>query len=234
MIPKAIIWDFDGTLYPLQPYDSEQTLLLLRLSMLKMSDGIFRRRFTQLMIHADQQQWFKNRILRKIYSRMYGWCLNGTPTSLLDKTAEKIAATIGKRDRQVLLNIKKAGCPMHIISCGTLNLVERILMYAGLRNCFATVQANPLTITDGVVSGLKSSLITAQEKLFAAKRLYHGNRCGLMAVGDGYTDIPLLDWVELPVMITRDNLRKNPYAAKPYHFIPTVAALEKVLLTITK
>ena len=40
-----------------------------------------------------------------------------------------------------------------------------------------------------------------------------------IAVGDGYTDPPLLDWVKTPVMINRDGTKRVRYRANPYHFI---------------
>ena len=62
-----------------------------------------------------------------------------------------------------------------------------------------------------------------------AKGLLDGNPRGVVAVGDGYTDIPLLDWVQWPVMMDPDQSNRRKYASKPYRFIPSISALPGLL-----
>jgi phosphoserine phosphatase len=39
---------------------------------------------------------------------------------------------------------------------------------------------------------------------------------GAIAVGDGYTGIPLLDWAEIPIMMDRTGRQRAKYANKNY------------------
>jgi len=232
LTPHTIIWDFDGTLYPLHPYDSEQSLLRLRLEQLKGPQRCLRHTMIRWLIHADMQQWFTHGSLRHIYGRLYGWCLKGTPVPLLDRTAEGIAALISLDTRKALHRLCANGFRMLVISCGTLDLSERVLMQAGIRECFEAVQANPLRIRNNLISGVAAHLITAHDKLRRAKKIVGHRSQGIMAVGDGYTDIPLLDWVEKPVMIDPGNVKKRQYPSKPYLFVPSIQSLQKHLLSI--
>ena len=43
MKPDTIIWDFDGTLLPSDPYDSEQTLLRYKLTAVEEKISIFKK-----------------------------------------------------------------------------------------------------------------------------------------------------------------------------------------------
>jgi phosphoserine phosphatase len=40
-----------------------------------------------------------------------------------------------------------------------------------------------------------------------------------MAVGDGYTDIPMLDWVKFPVLLDRTGRKQPKLAHKDYRFV---------------
>ena len=229
MTPHTIIWDFDGTLYPLLPYDSEQTLLRLHQMQLKKGPYLFRGFLTGGLIYGDLHQWFKSRNSRKLYSRLYGWSLRGTPVPLLDRAAEEIAALISTEDRNALHGLHRSGFRMLVISCGTLDLSEKVLQKAGVRDCFETVKANPLILKADKINGIEHRLVTADDKLSMAKELTGGSPRGVVAVGDGYTDIPLLDWVQCPVLVDPNQPRSSKYAGRPYYFVDSVSALPSIL-----
>ena len=229
MTPHTIIWDFDGTLYPLKPYDSEQILLRLHQMQLKKGPHLFRGILTGGLIYGDMHQWFKSKNSRKLYCLLYGWALRGMPIPLLDRAAEEIASLVSPDDRKVLRALNKNGLRMLVISCGTLDLSEKVLQKAGVRDCFETVEANPLRFKDGNINGVEARLITAEDKLSMAKMLTGGSPQGVMAVGDGYTDIPLLDWVQCPVMVDPELSKQPKYSAKPYYFVRSVDELPQIL-----
>ena len=52
-------------------------------------------------------------------------------------------------------------------------------------------------------------------------------RC--MAVGDGYTDIPMLDWAKIPVLVDRTGRKQSKYAAKNYHFVRSLPEILDVM-----
>ena len=56
MKPDTIIWDFDGTILPSDPYDSEQTLLLYKLAAVEGKMSFFRRMVAKVVIYADRKE----------------------------------------------------------------------------------------------------------------------------------------------------------------------------------
>ena len=104
-----------------------------------------------------------------------------------------------------------------------------VLEKAGVRECFETVQANPFIWNSGYILGSVSYLVSAEDKLSMAKSLVGGTPGGIVAVGDGYTDLPLLDWVQWPALVDPDGAKQSKYTGKPYHFIPSITALPRLL-----
>ena len=229
MTLHTIIWDFDGTLYPLCPYDSEQTLLQAQRTRSRQSLPTTRSFLTALLIHMDRLQWFKTGIMRRLYMIFYGRVLAGTPAPLLDVAAAEIAGRMMPGDIETLRELYEKGIRMLVISCGTLDLSEKIIQKAGVRECFESIKANPLRLRDNVIIGVESRVVTAADKLSVAKELTGNAAQGVAAVGDGYTDIPLLDWAQYPVMIDPDRSKQSRYAGKPYFFADSVSAVPRIL-----
>ena len=57
MRQHTIIWDFDGTILPTEPYDSEQSLLIHKLNEQKKEISLFKRWVAQAIIYADMKEW---------------------------------------------------------------------------------------------------------------------------------------------------------------------------------
>lgn len=229
MTPHTIIWDFDGTLYPLLPYDSEQILMRLSRRHLKNGAHSFQRILGGWVSYGDMHQWFRGRHLRKLYHRLYGYAIKGTPVSLLYRAVDDISALISAEDRDALHGLRQTGLRMLVISCGTLDLCEGVLQKAGVRGCFESVTANPFKLKNGKIEGVVPRVVNADDKLLTAWKLVGKSPKGIVAVGDGYTDIPLLDWAQYPVMMDPDHSKHAHYAAKPYHFAAAVAAIPALL-----
>ena len=226
---RIIFWDFDGTLYPLCPFDSEQILLRLHAGQLEGICRLPRKLITRGVVHADQRQWLGSNHMRKLYRQVYAWCLKGIPTPLLENAADAVAASISPRDRTALGRLHDAGWRMVVISCGTLDLCEGVLIKAGIRGCFESVHANPLKIRNGIITGSVSKMTTAEDKLRLAKMIAGGRPHGVVAVGDGYTDIPLMDWCQLSLMMDPNGCKKPSYAGKSYRFVASIHAAYKLL-----
>ena len=56
MKPSTIIWDFDGTLLPNDPYDSEQTMVLYKLNETGEKIPFFIRALAMILLYADQKE----------------------------------------------------------------------------------------------------------------------------------------------------------------------------------
>ena len=50
-----------------------------------------------------------------------------------------------------------------------------------------------------------------------------------IAIGDGYTDIPLLEWAQIPIMLDRTGKKKALYGHKNYKFISELAEVLNIL-----
>ena len=66
MKTTTIIWDFDGTLLPLTPYDSEQALMRFKLDDIDSRPPWIIRAVARLLILADRRQ-----MLRKTFKQFY-------------------------------------------------------------------------------------------------------------------------------------------------------------------
>ena len=219
----TIIWDFDGTIFPREPYDSEQSLLIHRLIQSKESISLFKRVLVRAIIYADMKER-----LRKTFKKLYIWFLKGTKIEALDIVAGLLAKKISEADRQTLLRLKEDGHNMMVISCGTADLSERILKIAGLDNCFSIIEGNRFQIDNDQITGMDSHVPNPEDKL---KLIGSQGICPeeSIAIGDGYTDFPLLDWAGIPVLIDRTGEKKERYAKKNYHYISSIPEIVEMI-----
>ncbi len=191
----TIIYDFDGTLLPFQPWDSEQELLLSRLRAVRAA--CWRRLYGRLVAEADRRGW-----LLGSFKRRYLGLLRGAPEALVDRVAARLARRIPPADRDAVLGLKARGHRLLVASCGTADLSERILARCGLLPCFEAVYANRLVFERGRIAGLRLEVPSGRAKLEIVESL--GIRPeSAVAVGDGITDLPLWQWSAVPVVVDR-------------------------------
>ena len=89
MQTATIIWDFDGTLLPLAPYDSEQTLMMYKLNNSPVRPPYAIRVIASLLIWSDRRQ-----VLRKTFKRFYIRLMKGTPAAVMDQIGERLSDRI--------------------------------------------------------------------------------------------------------------------------------------------
>lgn len=223
MKPFTVIWDFDGTILPLAPFDSEQSLLLHRMSQRENPFGRFKKGYARAVIYADRRQWF-----RKTFKKNYIRFLRGTPSSALDAVCRQLADKISPADRRILRKLKGDGHEMMVISCGTADLSERILRFAGLVDCFALIEGNRFKVVEGQIDGMHLGLADPEDKLELVRRLNLSPQQTIV-VGDGYTDLPLLKWSAIPVMINRSGRKKKELASHNFYFIKSIPEIMDVI-----
>jgi phosphoserine phosphatase len=218
-----IIWDFDGTLLPNDPYDSEQSLMMYKLYEAGEKIPVFTQALARLLIYADQKEH-----LRKLFKRFYIRFMTGTPVAIFDPVGRRLAAKISEADRRALMQLADQGHRMIVLSCGTVNLSETTLHKAGLGNCFELFAGNRFESENGKISAMTRHIPNPEDKVrFLAAQNIEPGQC--IAVGDGYTDIPMLDWAKISVLVDRTGRKRIKYADKNYHFVRSLPEILDII-----
>ena len=217
--PVHIIWDFDGTLLPNRPYDSEQTLMLHKLKTSSDKISIIVRALAHLLYYADNKEH-----LSAAFKHFYAWFMKGTSVSVLHTVCEQLAEKISAPDRQSLLALKSRGHRMAVLSCGTADLCERILEMADVAACFDFIVGNRFQIDNGRITGMTLKMKNPQSKVTVLNSMGMA-AAATIAVGDGYTDVPMLDWSRIPVVMDPSGLKRKRFTHKKYDYIASISEL---------
>ena len=170
----------------------------------------------RLFIYADRHGWDPGML-----KRLYGWCLRGTLRAALDPICAQIATHISHADRAALRALGARGVQMTVLSCGTAELSQGTLRAAGLSQVFARVEANRLLTRDARIAGIERRIYRPETKVDIVAR-YGIPWEQVIAVGDGYTDLPLLDRAGLPILIAAGD-RARRFSGRPYHIVPSLS-----------
>ena len=219
----SIIWDFDGTILPIAPFDSEQSLLMYRMTQPEEPFGLLQRGYAKAIVYADQREW-----LRKGFKKSYIRFLKGTPASVLDKVCRNLAEKISTADRNCLRKLKNAGYDMIVLSCGTADLSERILKFADIEDCFGLIEGNRFQFDEDRIVGMDLRLPDPDDKLTMMNKLNLSPKRSIV-VGDGYTDLPLLNWSSIPVMMDRTGKKKKGFTLNNFHFITSIPEIMNII-----
>jgi len=219
----TIIWDFDGTILPMAPFDSEQSLLVYRMSQTENPFSWFKKGYARVIIYADRREWF-----RKTFKKAYVRLLKGTSSSTLDEVCGNIAHKISTADRSFLRKLKDTGYDMIVLSCGTADLSERVLKVAGLKDCFRLIEGNRFRFSADRIAGMDFHIPDPSDKLDRVKNLKLSPQRTIV-VGDGYTDLPLLNWSSIPVMIDRTGQKKKRFTSHNFYFISSIPDIMNII-----
>ncbi len=218
-----IVWDFDGTILPLEPYDSEQSLLIYVMNQSRKSFGCFKKIYTKAIIYADQHER-----LRRVFKTAYIRLLKGTPSNVIDEVCRSLAEKISAADRRAYRQLKADGHHMLVLSCGTADLSERVLKFAGLENCFNLIEGNRFQFEENRINGMQLRLPDPEDKLHMMRSLNLSPK-DTMVIGDGYTDLPLLNWSAMPVLIDRSGKKKKTFSGYDFYFISSIPELTNII-----
>ena len=219
----TIVWDFDGTLIPNDPYDSEQSMMMYKLYETGDKISIFTHALARLLLYADQKEY-----LRKVFKRFYIKFMIGTPIDIFGPVCTRLATKITDADRRAIKQLVNQGHRMIVLSCGTVNLSEGTLQKAGLSDCFEIMAGNRFESENGKISDMTLHIPNPQDKVgFLARHKIDPGGC--VAVGDGYTDIPLLNWAKIPVLVDRTGRKQIKYAHKNYCFVKSLPEILDIL-----
>ncbi len=198
-MPKpTIVWDFDGTLLPSDPYDSEQLLLHYLLKFYKNKMPLTERLIGKVALFTDRKQ-----LVPAFFKYVYSRLLTGMPVSIIGTIADALARTISEHDRLVFFKLKEQGFPMMVLSCGTADLSRKVLQKADIDSCFDHIEGNHFRILENTIVGTDVRVPNPKSKITLLTDTYGLTAQEVVAVGDGYTDIPLLDWAGVSILIDR-------------------------------
>jgi len=224
--PYTIVWDFDGTLIPNDPCDSEQTLMMYKLYEAGEKISIFAHALARILIYADQKEYG-----RKLFKQFYIRFMQGDSVDIFNPVGRRLAAKISPADREALMELAGQGHHMIVLSCGTVNLSEATLREAGLGHCFELFAGNRFESVNDRISTMTLHIPNPEDKVrFLAARKIDPSRC--LAVGDGYTDIPMLDWANISVLLDRTGRKQKRYADKNYHFVQSLPEILGIINSV--
>lgn len=189
----CITFDFDGTLYPIIDFDSEQLLIH---TLAQDADESYRGEALRF-IADDQAGCF---LLEDFHLRYAAMARRATPAHV-DAVARQLAGLLNADDRDALIALKRQSeAEFVILSCGTENLAEAFLAHLGIADLFGSIRAKRLEFSEGGKTTVRVDIHTPEAKRVAVEELRARYRT-IVAVGDGPTDIPMLEAADLGLLI---------------------------------
>ena len=147
---------------------------------------------------------------------------------MLDEVCQDLAGSISKADRKVFWKLKADGFDMRVLSCGTADLSERVLTFAGLSDCFSRIEGNRFRFEADRIAGMQLRLPNPEDKLNMIKKL-NLSPDETIVVGDGYTDMPLLNWASIPVIIDPKGQKKKQFTSHHFYFISSIPEIMDII-----
>ena len=219
-----IVWDFDGIIFPLVPYSSDHILI----------DYMFQKdffSFTEKMLMRLAYSFEKKDMASLRFKKCLRTLVCKKPYAVLDYVLEIISAGIPDENVHLLSGLHDAGYKMHIISTGTENIIKNALVSKGADQYFKTVSGNRIVAEIGRIIGY-DCLITAESKVDFAERQLGLRSQDTIAVGFGYSDIPILDWARYPVLIDPSKAGWEKFGDRNYIFLESVDMLPRILKSL--
>ncbi len=200
------IFDFDGTLYPINPYDSEHLLLLANA---ERKGREFKQHCIQF-IEQDQHHEYNDQSFHKHYETL----VEDSTNDMIEEVAKSLSASVSLEEKDALLKLSEIS-DLGILSCGTDNIAIEFLRALGLLEIFTFVKAKHLVLKENRKANLqilvagpdhKASLLDSERKKYET----------IIAVGDGPTDLPMLGSADLGLIINRNQTKTDyPFESHP-------------------
>ena len=206
-----VIFDFDGTIHPIAPYDSEQALLL---ALAPGGSPWFRLRAHHL-VRQDQ----KGQLVARAFHRRYAALTRHAGKALVEHIGRDLAKHLGQEERNAILQLAEHA-DLGILSCGTENIIEAFLQEAGLLGHFSFIRAKRLSWDAQGTAYMRVDIDGPEAKAEAITALRSTYQI-ILAVGDGPTDIPMLKAADLGLVMNWSTRQ----ASYPF---PSYTSLEEI------
>ncbi|MGE4584057.1 MAG: HAD family hydrolase [Sphaerochaeta sp.] len=202
MNSRALIaFDFDGTLYPIKRYDSEQRLIRKHAA----TKGTLFQMRCKRFIKQDQEGK-----LGASFHQRYARLLTTVDRKMIEQVAGDLIGSLAEEDVKALVSLS-AVADLMVLTCGTENLVEAFLRQLGIEQCFCAVRGKRLMWDKQGRASLLVDIADPQGKASALKAL-SGSYHPIIAIGDGPTDLPMLAQADLGLILAWDTQTKHyPY-----------------------
>jgi len=216
-----IAFDFDGTLYPLLPYDSEQRLVLTTAK----GRGHLNRVRAKRMILKDKQ----GKMAHGEFNRRYLEFLGGCTHSHIEEVATELFSLVESKQFNLLKKLSEKA-DLAILSCGTENIIHAFLSLHKIEHHFIQVSGKSLHFEGGTKPSIRTTIGSPEQKRSVFSDLKNQYSCTI-AVGDGPTDIPMLEEADLGLIIDWSGERaKYPFET----FSDLHTALERCIAYLEK
>ena len=193
-----IAFDFDGTLYPPIPYDSEDWILLKagRGNPLK----------ALLARYAIISEHMRNFDFTS-YNRVLKYNARNMPLSCIDEIVDAICKQAKNISFEPLYRLKEMGNTLAIVSCGTDVMIERFLEKLGITDLFAGYKSKKLLFDEKKVLGYDFGEVNGPEfKVKTCLKYKEEFNCSsIISIGDGATDIAMFKHSDFAVFIDWTN-----------------------------
>jgi phosphoserine phosphatase len=186
-----IAFDFDGTLYPLNPYDSEQRLVLSTAR----GRGHLNQVRAKRMVLKDRQ----GKMGLGEFNRRYHDLLSGCTPFQIEEVAKELFSLVDPKQFALLKELFSIA-DLAILSCGTENIIHAFLSLHAIDHHFFQVSGKSLHFNKGSKPDMVCTIGNPEEKRAAFANLKK-NYAYTIAIGDGPTDIPMLEEADLGLII---------------------------------
>ena len=190
---KVVFFDFDGTLYPFAPIDSEDLLICLG------AETKEEKAYAEDLRIRDEKGLVSPQELTDAEQRL----IIGRKETILDEDALFISNGAGERFLEPLRQLKEAGMSLYVITCGIAEIAERFLKLQKVEDIFDGVYGKHLRIKDDIITDIDYSEIGNSEdkKSKACEIMNKFPGWKSVAVGDGVTDLPVFSMADRAVFI---------------------------------
>ena len=204
-----VAFDFDGTLYPIAPYDSEQLLMLIsnrKNARYEEAVEIVRRDQEGLLGHEN-------------FSRAYDSLARGASRQDMKMVIDELEGKVDRAEYQAFRQLARKA-DLVTISCGTADLAISFLERLGIRDCFRAFHGKEFIYEGDIVTKILFPVDTFEAKAAIVEK-YYEEYDRIIAVGDGPTDIPMLKRADKGIIV--DLVGKNP--DYPFECVHSIAEL---------
>ena len=187
--------DFDGTLYRIEEHDSEEMLFSV-IAETPEEKALMDRTIAELRAGGDPLGF--ELVLRDM--------LIGKPLSSISKAVDKIMPLTDMKEIEIIRKLaSRKNVHLHVVSCGTDMLVSEFLERVGLLEFTEGIHAKELLHDDRTFINFIWHIRGPEDKRKAVKALRGMyDEPYLIAVGDGFTDGPMLSEADMGFLIERE------------------------------